>query len=169
MHCIAWFRENLGFTVEPYGTDYHGVLCRTEDGLHFAWHEDAQRLGGSNYRKYPDGPAAVLMQRRTYFLLKGVEGHVKEGTPNARRVTQLYSLSDGMNNNRLFYDLAGLGASLEAGRGGEREVRVRPDLARRRLRGGERWPRRPQKGGPGHDLPTLRRAHPPGRVAHLAT
>lgn len=113
MHCIAWFRENLGFTVEPYGTDYHGVLCRTEDGLHFAWREDAQRLGGSNYRKYPDGPAAVLMQRRTYFLLKGVEGHVKEGTPNARRVTQLYSLSDGMNNNRLFYDLAGLGASLK--------------------------------------------------------
>lgn len=109
-HCIAWFKTNVGLMVEPYGTDYHGVLCRTDEGLHFAWRECDRRLAGSpGYGTFTDGPAASLLYRTVNTIT------VKNGphTGEERVIEQLIQPSLGTNHYRVFYDLAGLGASLE--------------------------------------------------------
>ena len=110
-HCIAWFKHYLGITVEPYGTDYHGVLCRTDEGLHFAWRANDERLaaGGPGYRKYTGNPAATLLYRKPFNVT--VSTGPRKG--EERSGHHLYAITDGMSHNRVFYDLAGLGACLE--------------------------------------------------------
>ena len=114
--CIAWFKTNLGITVEPYDKDYHGLLCRSDEGLHFAWREDDRRLAGSpSYGKFTGGPAASLLYRQKPYWVKTGVGRVPEGTKGARKIHSVYQLSAkwSSNGHTVFYDLAGLGASLQ--------------------------------------------------------